>query len=48
MVKRRKKGITKKDTGKGFNERSQEARKMGLPRFMIGWRPTARRLPSQN
>ena len=24
MVKRRKKGITKKDTGKGFNERSQK------------------------
>lgn len=29
MVKRQKKGITKKDTGKGFNERSQEARKIG-------------------
>jgi len=24
MVKRRKKGITKKDTGKGFNESPQE------------------------
>ncbi len=29
MVKRRKKGITKKATGKGFNEGSQEARKIG-------------------
>ncbi len=29
MVKRRKKGITKKGTGKGFNERPQEARKIG-------------------
>jgi len=29
MVKRRKKGITKKGTGKGFNERPQEAGKIG-------------------
>jgi len=29
MVKRRKKGITKKATGKGFKEGSQEARKIG-------------------
>ena len=29
MAKRRKKGITKKGTGKGFNERPQEARKIG-------------------
>ncbi len=28
MVKRRKKGITKKGTGKGFNERPQEAGKI--------------------
>jgi|GEM_PF-6413874 len=29
MVKRRKKCITKKVTGKGLNERPQEARKIG-------------------
>jgi len=28
MVKRRKKGVTKKGTGKGFNERPQKARKI--------------------
>jgi len=29
MVKKRKKDITEKGTGKGFNERPQEARKIG-------------------
>ena len=29
MVKKRKKGITKKGTGKGFNERPQDARTTG-------------------
>jgi len=35
MVKRRKKGITKKATGKGFNEAPQEAREIGAPTIYV-------------
>ena len=39
MVKRRKKGITKKDTGKGFNERPQEdkGRVESRPLLLKSW-----------
>ena len=45
MVKRRKKGITKKGTGKGFNERPQEARKIGASTiYAIIWMVLAQKI----